>query len=234
MSLTRSHASPALGNLPTAGDFGLFHGHRVRVLVSVVAQQQGFEFRSCLDIGCGRRPLHKWFERFSGIPNPRFIGAEVDEGILEELWSQGIDAVNPLATGRDISCDLAVALEVIEHLTPTETLGFLNFCARNARKMFAMTTSNFEYWPGLRAADKELRWAPDHFRDFRPLSTKPHHHKQEMTREILSGYFKEFFPQPAWDWRIFRAWPWKITDEARGRTWTVYFKLFGIAWRLTP
>ena len=100
--------------------------------------------------------------------------------------------------------------------------------------MFAMTTPNFEYWDRFRAIDdyQKCRWIPDHARDFKPGSPNPHAHQQEMTPSNLHGYMTEVFPANEWAVSVFRAWPWEISDLARGRSFKMFFKLFALARRL--
>ena len=109
----------------------------------------------------------------------------------------------------------------------------MNFCARRTTKLFALTTPNFEYWRNRRAlpAYKDCRWIPDHLLYFNPESANPHVHKQEMTEEILDRYLRESEFGEGWKFGIYRAWPWSLHDEARGKTFKMYFKLFVVAVR---
>jgi hypothetical protein len=129
--------------------------------------------------------------------------------------------------------DLSMALETIEHLRPEETIGFLNFCARITEKLFVLTTPNFEYWRNMKATEdyKECRWHPDHFRYFKPNSDDPHDHKQEMTPRILESCIRQSEFSSGWDVRIFRAWPWRLVDQARDVSFQMHFKLFLSAYR---
>ncbi|MCU0542125.1 MAG: hypothetical protein MUE44_08015 [Oscillatoriaceae cyanobacterium Prado104] len=211
-----------------------FSGYRIEPLISTIAKQTNFKLASCLDVGCGSRPMKSWFEKFSAADRPTYIGAETDEEILAYLAKQGVEAVNPFTTKRDLASDFVLAMEVIEHIKPADSASFFEFCARNTKKMFALTTPNFEYWQNLKATGDTTgcRWVPDHFKDFRPNSTNSHHHKQEMTPELVLSYLSVAFPKPNWEYRVFRAWPWSISDLAQDKNWTLYFKIFAFAWRV--
>ncbi len=214
-------------------DSPTFDRVNVQPLVEAVCRHASLSLESCLDVGCGPRPGDRWFARHASGPEPRFGGADIDPVVLQELAERGIDAVDPRTTERDLTSDLVMAKEVIEHLPAAECEDFVDLCARNTKKVFALTTPNFEYWQGLRATDatKECRWVPDHFKDFRPESSNPHTHKQEMTPESVGAYLEKAFPSPTWQRRVYRAWPWTLRDEARGTEWRLYFKIFALAWR---
>jgi hypothetical protein len=208
-----------------------FEQHNIEALVVRTIKELRIELGSCLDVGCGKRPVREWFLRIARGPDCRFLATEVDPEIIEVLRAQGVTVVNPSNTELDLTSDLVLAKEVIEHVDPAESEEFLAFCARHTAKLFALTTPNFEYWPRLKAVDPELRWVPDHFGDFKPTSKDPHDHRQEMTPEVLVRQFSKAFPSDRWRWRVYRAWPWRISDVARKREWTLYFKVFAIAWR---
>lgn len=209
-------------------DFPVYGADRVEPLVVDWLRASGAGLESCLDVGCGRNPVNGWFCKVAASPDARFVAADSDPDILAELAGRGLESIDPLATDPAPRCDLVVAKEVIEHLRPEDTSDFLAFCARSTIKVFALTTPNFEYWPKLRAADRELRFVPDHFPAFNPRSSNPHMHKQEMTPAGLQRDLEVAFPSPAWDVRVFRAWPWTLRDEARGRDFPVTFKIFAL------
>jgi hypothetical protein len=198
------------------------------------ATELGIEFESCLDVGCGRSRHDRWFQKFSPSGGSMsYIGLETDPVIVSELLAEGVDVRNPdEAPVTDCESDLTLCIEVVEHLTPQETPGFMEFVAANTRKMMVLTTPNFEYWPGLRPGPdlRELRFVPDHFKGFNPRGG-PHAHKQEMTPQSLSRYLADAFPDDEWDVDVYRAWPWRLEDLSVGRTFEVYFKLFAMVTR---
>ena len=182
------------------------HYDRIESVIVEVSRSLQYSLNSCIDIGCGLRPANDWFAKISN-PGSKFVGVDTDEKIIGELRSRGIDAVSSLNFDRTLVADLVLAKEVIEHLRPTETESFLESCKRSTVKLFALTTPNFEYWRSQRAIDKGLRWVPDHFKDFRPGSSNPHHHKQEMTPELVAERMRKTFGSDEWSWSVLRTWP---------------------------
>ena len=190
-------------------------------------------YSSCLDIGCGRSRYDRWFERFDRAVAPhRYIGLETDPEIIEELRAQGVDVRHANDEPGECRSELTLCIEVIEHVLPAETPAFLDFVAANTETAMMLTTPNFEYWEGKKPKPeyRECRWIPDHLPTFNPAGG-PHHHKQAMTPENLSAYLAVAFPEPEWNFEVFRAWPWRLEDITTGESFLLYFKLFAIAWR---
>jgi hypothetical protein len=202
-------------------------------LVRDVAALKGFEFESCLDIGCGRNPVHAWFEKqeYSSKPS-QFAGIDSDPEIVSEMKAKGIDIFHPGEYPEDRRADLVIAKEVLEHIAPEDTSDFLSFCAKKTRKCFAMTTPNFEYWPKRRTAapNEWCRWIPDHLIYLKPGSSNPHDHQQEMTVDLVNELLVAHFPAPEWNVHVVRAWPWTIVDNVTGNSLIYYFKIFAVAW----
>lgn len=211
---------------------GRWPSDRVDGLIVDTLRTQAIELGSCLDVGCGRNPIKAWFDKIATGSAPHYLGVDSDRSILDDLAAMGVDAIHPSDMAADASSDLVIAKEVLEHLPTDETTGFLEFCASHTGKLFVLTTPNFEYWPNLKAEDRRLRWVPDHFRDYKPKSADPHHHKQAVTPARLDADLRRAFPEPVWDVRVFRAWPWQIRDQARDREWTLWFKIFAVAVRV--
>lgn len=206
---------------------------QIHGVINKFSQDRGLTFESCLDVGCGRSRYDRWFERLAARRSPgRYIGLDTDPQIIDELRGEGVDARHALRGPGRCDSDLVLCVEVVEHLLPEETPEFFNFVAENTTKLVALTTPNFEYWNGLRQKPeyRECRWVPDHFLFFDPAGG-PHDHKQAMTPHNLSAYFTQAFPAPDWDFRVFRAWPWRLEDLVTNEVFTLYFKLFGLAWR---
>ena len=201
-------------------------------LIGEIHRQKDIKFCSMLDVGSGLRTSEKWFRNAQFSTSPKdYCAAETDPEMVKVLQARQIQTIDPMK--EDKRSDLVVALEVLEHLLPEDSPDFLKFCERNTQKVFAITVPNFEYWATLKADGemKECRWVPDHFKDFKPTSNNPHHHKQEMTPTILDDYFRSVFDTARWEYRIYRAWPWRLTDISRDREFFLYFKLFAIAIR---
>ncbi len=207
---------------------------RIHKVVNEFSRARKLTFESCLDVGCGRSRHDRWFERFPARRPPgRYIGLETDPKIIDELQREGVDARHAIDDPGECDSDLVLCVEVIEHLLPEETPDFLSFVAENTTKLLALTTPNFEYWNGLRQKPeyRECRWIPDHFPFFNPAGG-PHAHKQAMTPHHLHAYFTHAFPAPEWEFRVFRAWPWRLEDQVTHQAFVLYFKLFGLAWRM--
>lgn len=206
---------------------------QIHNVVSEFSRARELTFESCLDVGCGRSRYDRWFERMPArLPPGRYIGLETDPKIIDELQREGVDARHALDDPGKCDSDLVLCVEVIEHLLADETPDFLNFVAQNTIKLMALTTPNFEYWHDLRQKPeyRECRWVPDHFSYFN-LSGGPHAHKQAMTPQNLCAYFTQAFPAPEWEFRVFRAWPWRLEDQVTDEVFNLYFKLFGLVWR---
>jgi hypothetical protein len=210
--------------------FGAFDGHKINGLIERVAASNNIGLQSCLDVGCGRAPVTGWFQSIAGKDAPH-TGVETDPQIIRVLQERGFDVVNPFTTDRDLSRDLVIAKEVAEHIQKKDAASFFEFCAKNTRKMFAMTTPNFEYWERLKPNDKEMRFMPSHMLHFDPDSEDPHVHKQIMTPVSVQKALRRAFGA-GWKIKVYRAWPWRLTDVARSKEWDVYFKIFAIAYKI--
>ncbi|MEA2310436.1 MAG: hypothetical protein QOE28_404 [Solirubrobacteraceae bacterium] len=220
----------------TQTTIGHLDERRMHGVLQRFAREHELSFGSCLDIGCGRSRYDRWFDRFDRAEEPRrYIGLETDEVIIEELQREGVDVRHALDAPGDCRSDLTLCIEVIEHLKPSETPGFLSFVEKNTERVMMLTTPNFEYWEGKRPRPeyRECRWIPDHLPTFNPAGG-PHHHKQAMTPQNLSDYLATAFPAPEWSFEVFRAWPWRLEDLTTSEAFHLYFKLYAIAWRTVP
>jgi hypothetical protein len=205
--------------------------YKIQPLIQSHAVAENVNFASCLDVGSNIRHQASWFGKFSRSIEPKqYIAADIDEPILKQLKELGIDAVNPLTSDRNLNSDLVMALEVVEHLEEKNNHDFFSFLQKNTKKMLACTTPNFEYWENLKPLEdyKELRWVPDHFKDFKPSSADPHTHKQAFTPESLLLTLEKYFNSEEWKISVYRAWPWEIKDCSRDRSYKVFFKIFAI------
>lgn len=214
-------------------EFRGLNDRTIHRLIRDFSRDNNLHYKSCLDVGCGRAQYYPWIQQVEFMDEPRkYIGIESDRDIINKHHENGLDVRHPDDAG-ECKSDLSLCLEVIEHLRPDETKGFLEFVRNNTNKLVAFTTPNFEYWNGQRQVDeyKECRWIPDHFSYFRPDSLDPHDHKQAMTPENMDDYFSVAFPSDEWDYEIFRSWPWVMEDQTNGEKFELYFKLFAIAWR---
>lgn len=200
--------------------------------ISRLAHNYNMTFTSLLDVGSSDRPLVDWFYKFRFAREPfRYLAVEVDPHQVAKLIERNLQVVDRIPNGEEF--DLTLALEVLEHIRPEQSLAFLRQCARATNKLFALTTPNFEYWQKFRPRPeyKECRWLPDHVTAFKPGSSDPHAHQQEITPESLHEYMILAFPPPEWEVSVIRAWPWLLQDESRANQYHLYFKLFATARR---
>lgn len=222
------------------------HHRSIHPLIKSFSIETDVLFASCLDVGCGRSRYDRWFEKFDRTREPRrYVGAETDPDIIDELRAAGVEALTPTQIGTD-TFDLSLAIEVIEHLTPDETPPFLDFIEARTSTLFALTTPNIEYWRmGGTGRDNRnvasfkpiagyepLRWIPDHTYTYDPASADGHVHKQLFSPETLKATLQESFVEDEWDVEVFKAWPWRIADLTRPEhAFVVFFKLFALAQR---
>lgn len=205
---------------------------RIFPLIKHYGEERDLSFESLLDVGAGTRTLNSWFERFPLTRQPAsYAAAESDPKIVDILKERSLETIDPFKEDRP--SDLVVAMEVLEHITLEDAPGFMDFCARNTKKMFAMTCPNFEGWRNLKPIEemKECRYIPDHFRYFDPKSSNPHVHKQETTPKSVYDQIAGSFDPSLWDIKVYRAWPWSLTDLSRSTVFQVYFKVFAVAVR---
>lgn len=204
-------------------------------IVEEVITRENLAVHSCLDVGSGARPKHEWFNKaFGRTDGVRFAALEADEKLRKQLSKINVSSVESFSSISDRSYDLAIALEVVEHLRPENSIDFLRQIARVTNRIFAMTVPNFEYWnERFRAKPefKDIRWIPDHFVAWDPNSDNPHKHKQMTTPNSIRQYLRDSFPAEHWNCEVIRAWPWELKDRARGFRTTYYFKVFAVAMR---
>lgn len=211
--------------------FSSYRDYTIESYLNTFIRKRGQPLSSCLEIGCGRDPVVDWFCSLTNQPRDSYTAVDTDAEIVSELRKKSINAIGYDEVKMDQKADLVIAKEVIEHNTVEQTKEFLSFCKAKTGQMFALTTPNFEYWPGLKPSDRHLRFTPDHFRIFSPDRKNPHYHKQEMTPESLNLQLLRTFHEKYWEIRVIRAWPWVLTDCARVATWEIYFKIFALVVR---
>lgn len=214
-------------------------------LVKRFAVDNGVRFGSCMDVGGGRARKDLWFRKFSHSIEPRdYTCIETDEQIMAELRSHDVDVRHPERVGAE-EWELALALEVIEHVREDETESLLDFICSHTSGLVALTTPNIEYWElggtgednrnvlRLRPEPKYdgLRFIPDHAHQYDPASGSPHTHKQLFTPESLRRVLCKTFTKDRWGVQVYRAWPWEVRDIASGFAYKLYFKLFALVWR---
>lgn len=171
------------------------------------------------------------------MPPRTYVALDTDQLIVDELRLAGLDCRNPLIDPiPDQRFDLVLALEVLEHLPPEDAPGFLATLRERTGSVLALTCPNFEgFSDGKPDIDQRAcRWVPDHLLNFGSRGRRgndPHQHRFAVTAPALRDLFDEVFPEPEWGTRIYRAWPWDLTDRSTGETFERWFKLFALAWR---
>lgn len=237
--MTGSHPQPG-NRVRPAADLGqsTFSDRSIIPLVMTLAEATGRRFGSCLDVGCGRIRRDQWFLKETNSAPPRtYVALDTDQLIVDELRGVGLDCRNPATEPwPDQRFDLVLALEVLEHLQPEEAPGFLAMVRDHANGIVALTCPNFEHFTGRQPSEdqRECRWIPDHLVNFsagKAGASDPHRHRFAVTEPVLSALFDDAFPSPEWETRVYRAWPWDLTDRSTGVTFERWFKLFALAWR---
>ena len=207
---------------------------RIEPLIAECAENNNQRYKSCLDVGSGKRHMNRWFQKFTFSAEPkRFAAVEIDPEIIGWLEENNIEVKMPDdLNSREF--DLTLAKEVLEHLSPEDTIPFLNVCESATNKVFALTTPNFEYWSNRKPIEKwkELKFIPQHLIYYKPNSSNPHDHRQEMSVPILTDYFERSNFKHEWNIDIFRAWPMEITDKVRGDIFRIYYKIMAICRRV--
>lgn len=202
--------------------------------IETLSRDAGFTFDSCLDVGCGLNPLVDWFRK-AGVASPgaAYYATDAHDEVKAKLAERGVSALKPEELPSGFQADLVIAAEVLEHVTPTEVTHFLEDLRARTRKMLAITCPNFEYFNVERrmANDPELRFVPDHLKDFASRSADPYMHKFATTPAIVGSALSKVFVAPDWRLRVFRAWPWVLTDIPAKRTFLLHFKVFALALR---
>ncbi len=206
--------------------------HILRLLADT-ARANGLSFSSCLDIGCGLNPLIDWF-RSSGITTEgaRYFATDAHDDVLARLQQRGVHATKPDELPKDFTADLVIAQEVLEHVPPQDVADFVANLRDRANMMVALTCPNFEMFDPVshRAIEPELRFVPDHLRNFDPRSNHPYMHKLATTPDMVGNLLAATFGSD-WTLQVFRAWPWRLEDIPAERAFRVYFKTFALAWR---
>ncbi len=190
---------------------------------------------SVADIGCYKRPVASFVSK--NFPNSRFMGVDEDPDALAWLRKHGLNGCNFAQYSDGEAFDFSFLLEVVEHIPEEFNDEFLRAVFRQTNVAAFFTTPNFFGWDAgertelkLRAETSELRYAPDHLKNFKPFSSNPHDHKRIMTVDWLSQDIENTLPD-GWRFRVFKAWPWTLTDHSTGAVFNHCFKVYAVAWK---
>lgn len=188
---------------------------------------------SVADVGCGTRPMYPWIQKMNTDGELEYFGVDVDPAAKAKLSEMGLECLSPEEAAQR-RAEVVLAYEVIEHIPEAETDEFWSFLRAMTQDILVMTTPNFEgFKDGIHpTADySEMRYVPDHFKDWSPTSTDPHAHKVAFTAESLSEQIKSVFDPKEWDWLVYRAWRWSIIDHSTQTVHQHHFKLHSVVWR---
>lgn len=186
------------------------------------------------DIGCYKRPVSSFLMK--EFPECSFLGVDEDPDALEWLAQNGIDGCSFDDYKDRGSFDFTFALEVIEHIKPKNSIPFLKTIVERSNCAVFLTTPNFSGFTGSGRDDvnrspatKEMRYIPDHLKNFKANSDNPHHHKQALTGSRLSDDLEAVVPV-GWGFSVFEAWPWSLTDFSNEASYLHSFKLYAVVW----
>lgn len=209
-------------------------GDRILPLARNMMVEAGIDAPRVADVGCYKRPLHGFVTKL--FPGATFLGVDEDEAAIEWLEEQGIAGCDFQTYQAQEPFDYTILMEVIEHIRPEDSQGFLRAVLEQTTTAAFLTTPNFAGWDGgpkdrlvQKPEIREMRYVPDHLKGFRANSPNPHHHKQVITVQGLAEDIAAVLPE-GWAFRVFHAWPWTLTDQARGTVFEHSFKVFAIMW----
>ncbi len=188
---------------------------------------------SCLDVGCGINPVDDWFYKYATTSDARYHAIDVHPEVKRILSEKGINVMSPSEVPDLFEADLVLAQEVIEHIPPEGVEEFIMRLRKWTGKVLALTCPDFSGLDTVRKLniDREIRFVPDHLKNFHPDSKDPYMHKFAVTPEILLPLLERAFPAPDWSVYVYKAWPWLLTDIPSGRSYLAYCKIFALVWK---
>lgn len=214
-----------------------YHNAQILPLARNVMVQAGLQAPSVADVGCYKRPVHGFVSKL--FPDVSFLGVDEDQDAIDWLRENGMQGADFQTYLDQDPHDFAFLMEVIEHIRPEDSQGFLGAVLKQTKTAAFLTTPNFEGWDAgprdklaQRAELREMRYVPDHLKAFNAASPNPHHHKQVITRLGLAKDIAAVLPD-GWAFRVFPAWPWTMMDHARNVQFDHCFKVFAIMWNTT-
>ena len=210
-----------------------YDNKRAEPLARWLFRATGHPVNSVADVGCGTRPLYPWVQKMNADGNLSYFGVDVDPAAIAKLEEMGLECISPQdAASR--TAEVVLAYEVIEHIPEGENDAFWGFLRAITGDILVLTTPNFEGFVNgttPEPARAEMRYVPDHFKDWSPRSTDPHAHKVAFTATSLSDRIQSTFDPAEWDWLVYRAWRWSIIDHATQTVHQHHFKLHSVVWR---
>lgn len=191
------------------------------------------KLESCLDVGCGMNPVDDWFHAYAVNPAARYHAIDVHPDVKRVLSGKGINVMSPAEVPADFQADLVLAQEVIEHIPPQQVDEFVMQLRKWTRKVMALSCPDFSGLDTVKklSIDRDIRYVPDHLKNFYPDSKDPYMHKFAVTPDLLLPVLQRAFPQPEWSVSVYQAWPWLLTDIPSGKSKLVYSKIFAVVWK---
>ena len=188
---------------------------------------------SCLDVGCGMNPVDEWFYDYAGSSKASYHAIDVHPEVKQVLSAKGINVMNPAEVPDNFQADLVLAQEVIEHIHPQQVDAFVMQLKKWTGKVMALTCPDFSGLDTVKkiSIDRDIRYVPDHLKNFYPESKDPYMHKFAVTPELLLPILQRAFPEPEWSVSVYQAWPWLLTDIPSGKSKLVYSKIYAVAWK---
>ena len=214
----------------------IYLGRKITPLARDIIRLSGNTAPKVVDIGCYKRPVFGFLQK--EFPQVSLLGVDEDPEAIAWLLQNGFDACSFSEFSNRGAVDFSFALEVIEHVKPTESKDFFHTIISQTKVGMFFTTPNFSGFTA-KARDEvsrlqklqELRYLPDHLKNFKGKSTNPHHHKQAFNGDRLVEDIVAVLPK-GWDFSVFEAWPWRIEDFSVGTTFIHAFKLYGVIWNM--
>jgi 2-polyprenyl-3-methyl-5-hydroxy-6-metoxy-1,4-benzoquinol methylase len=205
---------------------------RLLPLVQQAMEDRDLYFDSLLDVGFGSRPLDQWFLRQRRIEAPRrYVGIDQDPKAVEAAVSRNVLAYSGFNAPFDLTSDLVIAADVLEHVAPSSAMSLLKKCASLTTKLFALSTLNARQWSrtGVRRDFGKLKFLPDSvLQCYRP-DDDPARIRNVVDAERVHAMMHEAFDNSEWDIEVYEAWPWEIRDLSGDAEFKCYLKTFAIA-----
>jgi hypothetical protein len=215
-------------------DAGLRQTNESKLLPIVLKtmEERDLYFDSLLDVGFGTRPLDQWFARQRRTEAPRrYVGIDQDSKAVETAVSRGTLAFVGFNAPFDLTSDLVIAADVLEHVAPSSATSLLKKCASLTTKMFALSTLNARQWTrtGMKRDYTRLKFMPDSVvQCYRP-DDDPSRIRNVIDSERVASLMHETFDDREWDVEVYEAWPWEIRDLSGDAEFRCYLKTFAVA-----
>jgi len=197
-----------------------------------LAEERDLYFDSLLDVGCGMRPLNRWFTRYDRAEAPRrYVGIDTDGAVVKNLNEQGILGLQNFNADFSLASDLVIAADVLEYLNPSSANSFLKRCASLTCKMFALSTLNARHWTrrGVKKDHSWVKWIPESVVQCFAENETAARIRNLTDADQVAMMMLEAFDAEKFHIAVYEAWPWEIRDLANGEGEYFYLKTFAVA-----